>query len=170
MDKRTVAQMKWMSVVGAILLFATLLANYGTAEASDIWDSSPFSLSDVSLGYRNYFPKGRDPLLSQNGLPDRNPGSELSIRLGLDLFRYMYWDSIVHGGTDVDVLNGGGQFRSVGLETRVGVRPLWWLEVGYYHHSQHLLDTSSSLGFPVLDGWEVRAIVFKRKADRESLF
>jgi hypothetical protein len=170
MDKRTVAQMKWMSVVGAILLFAALLANYGTAEASDTWDYSPLVLRDASLGYRGYFAGGRDRLLSQNGLPDRQPGQELSLTLKTDFLTYGYWDSLIHGGTDHDVVNGGGQFRDIGLQLRLGVRPFQWLEVGYYHHSQHLLDTGSELGFPVLDGWELNINLFKSKATRESLF
>lgn len=86
--------------------------------------------------------QGIDPLMDAVGL---------RVKLGDRLF---YWRNVVHGAME------SAQFRSVGWEYEFGIRPVPWIEIGRFHHSQHLLDVGYPWpgvgGFPVEDGFFLR--------------
>lgn len=124
----------------------------------------PFQLREVSLSFRNYFPGGVNPLITYNGLPDRHLDKDVDVNLSIDLFRYFYWNNLIHSTTDKDS-NGSGQFRLIGWQFSLGVDfgRMWdWLPVmfGYAHHSQHLLDYASPYHFPVQDALEIRIFLY----------
>lgn len=175
MDKRSKAQFKWSLAVAAALLFSILLSLYGEAEASftDVLDT-PIELHEVGLTYRRYFYGQRDPLLMEDSISNTEPSQEFLLRANMDVFRYFYLDNNIHGLMDRFVNSDGsrleGQFRAVGWEFRYGVRPLPWLEFGYYHHSQHLLDTQGTVSFPSESGYELHVLIYQNPKARESIF
>jgi hypothetical protein len=61
------------------------------------------------------------------------------------------------------------QFRNIGWEFEVGVRPFKWIEVSYYHYSKHMMDAQyvSNPGtkdgrFPVLDAVQVKLWLYQK--------
>lgn len=143
----------------AIGLSALLILNEADADSWRLVEAK-----SVDLGYRSYFPGSRDPLVTQNGLPDRQLGKGFDLDLRNDLFwSIMYFDATVHATTDEDTKNGGGQFRSCGLQFRTGFNVTDYLQLGYFHHSQHVIDTTYKPGFPVEDALEVRLNLYRAK-------
>jgi hypothetical protein len=110
----------------------------------------------LSIDYVHYFPKGRAPLLTDNGLPDREPGHRVGFDLTLGLPATFYWGNRVESYVDHDSKEGGGQFRSVGWNFEFGTNVIPQMDVYYHHHSQHVLDHAYDQGFPVEDGVGVR--------------
>lgn len=69
-----------------------------------------------------------------------------------------------------EMLTGGGQFRLVGLQTRLGIRLSSYVDFGFYHFSQHLLDYQYPMGgYPVQDAFEFKIYLMKRPKREESL-
>lgn len=127
------------------------------------------SLDEIRVDYINYFPKGRDPLITENGLEGRELGKSLSINIESTLLKYGYWNTLVHSATDsYSDTHANGQFRSVGLQMELGIRPFSFLDLFYYHHSQHVLDTELPYRFPVADGVGIHIYIYSNKR-RESL-
>ncbi len=124
------------------------------------------NLDQVYLEYRQYFHGGRDPLITSNGLSNRELEKELNIGIDTRLLKFGYWNNIVHSTTDQDRDNHHGQFRLIGLESRLGIRISQHLDISYYHHSQHLLDTSYAHDdFPVRDGIELKIYLYSPKRE-----
>lgn len=109
-------------------------------------------LNSLSIDYVHYTPKGRSPLVTNNGLPDRELGDQMGINLELGVTPYFYWANRVHGTSDRDTVNGGSQFRAVGWQLELGARVVPQVDIFYHHHSQHVLDYAYPAGFPVEDG------------------
>lgn len=129
-------------------------------------------LDEVRVDYMSFFSKGRDPMITNNGLPDRELGKLLDMQISTTVLKYGYWRSLVHSYTDA-VMNseGGSQFRSVGLNMELGIRLFSQLDIFYWHYSQHLLDTTSDKigGFPVQDAVGIHLYLYS--SDRKkSLF
>lgn len=127
---------------------STLLTLLLASSAQANW----VEVDHLSIDYTHFFPKSRAPLISNNGLPDRELGNRVGIDLNLALPATLYFGNRIHGESDVDTVNGGGQFRSVGWEFEFGTKILPQMDVYYHHHSQHVLDHSYDFGFPVEDG------------------
>lgn len=149
--------------VAAVAFFAILLYRQ-PAEAAEL-----FQIEQVKVTYRSYFPGGTDPLITQNGyLPDRALSKSLDLSVDTTLGKYFYWNWNVHSMTDTLVHGQGGQFRMVGLEMRLGIdfSKIWSfipVTAGYYHDSDHILDSPHSLGhFPVKDAVEFNFILYRR--------
>ena len=120
--------------------------------------------NSVDIAYRSYFEGSRSALETQNGLPNRQLGKGLDFDIKNDLFWGIgYLDLLLHAKTDEDTKNGGGQFRSAGLQFRVGFNFTDHIQFGYFHHSQHVLDTEYKPGFPVEDALELRVNIYRRK-------
>lgn len=152
-------------VLGWIVIMAMLLFKSGTADAFDI-----FEVHEVTVIYRSYQPGSVNPLITQNPLePDRVLDKGLDLEINTNVLNYLYWDSTVHSLTDKSATNGSGQFRKVGLEYRVGVdlQRLWDvipLSIGWWHYSEHLLDTQWGLGhFPIQDAVEFRLKLYQKR-------
>jgi len=159
--------LSFLVVITAGCLF--LFVNSCNAQAGSI------ELQSVTLNYINYFKDGVDPLLSQNGLPNKSPGQHLSLGINTNLFSYIYWDSLVHSGTDRNLNEDGsttpGQFRVVGLIMRLGISLTDQIQIGLFHHSQHLLDTTYAHGpWPRVDGLELRINLYQSRYSRPALF
>lgn len=57
----------------------------------------------------------------------------------------------IHFRSRIHSTTTNAQFRTIGWQYWLGVRPWDWVEIGVYHHSQHALDVN--LGrFPLEDG------------------
>lgn len=152
------------------ILCATLLA-LSPAEASDF---QLVELKDVTIGYKSFFPGSYQPQLAQSGIPNRTLGKELNLNLGIDLLRYAYFNSRVHGTTDEIIENGKstgkGQFREVGWNFQLGIRPHALFSIEYEHHSQHMLDWQSPTRFPVEDSIGIKVFIYKSKEPSETIF
>lgn len=112
-------------------------------------------LQEVSVDAIQFFDGGNDPLITWNGL-HHNVDKQIDLNINLKVSEVLYWDNKIHSMTDSNPA-GGGQFRLIGWNFRFGVTLSEYLQVGYYHFSQHLLDYQLPGGaFPVLDGIEVR--------------
>jgi hypothetical protein len=122
-------------------------------------------LEELSTTYIRMFPGGVDPLVTQNGLGNRSIGGRLDLHVKTSLLSVIYWDSLIHSATDRYLDTGRmGQFRSVGLRMRTGIRISPQFELGLHHHSQHVLDHKYSHGpFPREDGLEIRIQLYRAK-------
>lgn len=132
-------------------------------------------LQEVNIDTIRFFDGGVDPLVTQNGLPNRNVDYHFELALDTNILEYIYWDNKIHSDTDrIITWNGdtvGGQFRTIGLEFHLGLNISDNLKFGYYHHSVHLLDTHSAQGdFPREDGLEMKFILYKSKTPGKGLF
>lgn len=152
-----------------------MLCCYFLEKWSKADDYDVIGLKEVYIDYTRFFPHGYDSMINNNGLPNKGIGNELDLNMNLNLAHYLYWDNKIHSRTDVDTDNngnnlGGGQFRVVGLEMRLGVNVTENLQLGYYHHSQHWLDLhNANEHFPIEDGIQLRLFLFKSKGEN-SLF
>jgi hypothetical protein len=119
-------------LLGVILYLAMLLAN--TAEARE-WHL--VELHDVTITGKKFFPKGRNPLINGNELPNREPAEEVDLNLNMDVAGVAYWENMVHSMTDNDTTTGKGQFRVVGLNFRWG----YMLQIGWTCNMSTTLST-----------------------------
>lgn len=127
-------------------------------------------LREVSIDYRNYFPGGRDPLITSNGLPNRGIGKGLDVNINSDILDWVYWNNRINSKTDYDTVGHGGQFRLVGWETAFGVHLSSYVDIGYYHHSQHILDAAYKYdNYPVEDAIQIKLYLYRSKKDKESV-
>ncbi len=160
--KRTYTEIALMLLVALVFytIFGLIFDSFNEAKADD----GIFKLDEVSLTYRDYFDHGSDPLITQNGIPNRTLGKELSFSLNVNIGDIFYWENRVHGATDEEIGTGKGQFRVVGLEERFGLKISNNLEFGLYHHSQHLLDSEYQYGhWPVSDALELKIYFIPNK-------
>ncbi len=158
----------------AEFLIAGLLFWFGMHCFATLADADEFhliQLEEVRVDYMNFLPGGRDPLLSYNGLPNRAPGKELDVHIDSTIANYFYWNNMIHSTTDVYTdTRKDDQFRVIGLNMELGVRLTSWLDVYYWHYSQHLLDTTYAYGgFPVLDAVGIHLYLY-RKTTKDSIF
>lgn len=121
-------------------------------------------LKELSFNYKNYAilnEKARNALL----YPE-SPKEGLNVSICTDIFSYFYFDSTL------ETLTTGAQYRGVGLLLGVGIRLSDALSLGYYHHSQHVLDRDYSAmpKFPVEDALELKIYLYKNREAREGLF
>jgi hypothetical protein len=122
-------------------------------------------LDELRVDYIDFFPSGRDPLITHNGLTNRELGKLLNVEIKTTLLKYGYWRSLVNSMTDAySDTHRDGQFRLVGLQMELGLRVAPFLDVYGWHHSQHLLDHPSTAigGFPVQDGIGIRLYIFSK--------
>lgn len=96
-------------------------------------------LEQVKIQYKDFFDDGHDPLVTQNGLLNKQLGKELNVLIDTNLFQYFYFNNIVHSMTDENP-SGIGQFRTIAWSYDIGVRLTTFLNVAITHRSQHLLD------------------------------
>lgn len=123
-----------------------------------------FQLSEVYLNYRNYtlVNSGQKSLL----VYPESPKEAINLNLNMNLFfGYMYVQS------NVETYTTSAQFRSVGLQERLGFYLTKNIEIGINHHSQHTLDRSIPYmtGFPSEDCIEFRLYLYKLN-DHKSIF
>ncbi|CAM6005209.1 unnamed protein product [Sphagnum balticum] len=130
------------------------------ADAGDV-----FQLDEFAIDYKNYdwIRSGQTPLLIYP-MPVKEA---LNLDFNINVFQYGYLDGIVESLTDQT------QFAAVGLQLSLGVRLTDWLQVGYYHHSQHILDgtiVNNGGAYPEEDAVELKLTIYHARAGREALF
>lgn len=163
-------------ILGIIFSIITVIsACFVLFLVSSLAHCETLEIEDLTIKYINYFPGGVDPLLTQNGLPNRTVGQDLQLSLSTSIYDHVYWDSIVHSGTDRIFADNGdtvpGQFRTVGLIMRLGLNLTDSTQLGLFHHSQHLLDTTYAHGpFPRLDGIELKINLYRSRYRPKGLF
>lgn len=126
-------------------------------------------LDKLDITYRYYTPGGRIPLINNN-INNTEPANYLALGINLNILDNLRWDSIVHSYIDRDTATGASQFRTVSWEFSLYFSLFKWLDAGYYHHSQHVLDINNKLGFPVEDALFIRLNVYKGSNKREAIF
>jgi len=147
--------MNWSRLAYPLPLLGSLLLPSSTL--ADNWHV--IDLHEVRLDYRRFHESGRDPLFV-----DSTPKEGLDLGISTNILRYFGWDSIVHSKTNA------AQYKYVSLETRLYLRVTESLEVGYYHHSQHLLDSAyPHQRFPVADALQINLYIYRAKGAREGL-
>lgn len=156
-------------VLGYLLGVTIGLIWLNRSDASEGWEI--VNLTEVNVNYISFFPGSFDPLITENAsMPNRQLGKQLDLNVNMDFMKYGYWDNKVHSLTDdrINPNDSAGQFRLVGLNSRLGLRVSQHLEIGYFHYSQHLLDTGYQAGngvsnhWPVEDGLEIKLWLFRR--------
>lgn len=123
---------------------------------SVICNAEGLQVSDLSLEYIQFFQGGRSPLVTSNGIPDKELGQSIGLNLTVELLGTAFWENHVTGVTDHDRVVGDGQFRSVGWEFNFGVHIFSQADLYYHHHSQHVLDHQGPFAYPVEDGIGLR--------------
>jgi hypothetical protein len=151
------AKHKRASLICALIgLASILIAHYAKADV--------VKLDELTLTYRNY------AWLNENNRPlliyPESAKEALNLQTNIDLFKAGYFDSTVES------LTTGAQYRAVGLQLNLGVRVTPEISIGYWHHSQHVLDRSQyeSRPFPVEDAVELRWTIYHARPTRGSLF
>jgi hypothetical protein len=144
----------------ALFLFGTLISR--VAHAADSYHI--IDLNELTLDYRNFAvlnPNARNMLI----YPEP-PKEGINVGMKVDVLTYLYWDS------QIEALTTDAQYRAIGLETRLGVRVSHYLEIGYLHHSQHLIDRDHAYmnKYPVEDSIQVKLYLYRAKGEREPLF
>lgn len=156
-------------LIGIITLLAVQLALSPDVDADDF-----ISVKTVSIDAKSFFPGSHNPLITDNGLPNKAMGQELNLNVDTDLATIFFWNNTIHSDTDdvinVDGSHSNGQFRLVGLETSLGIDfrqissdiPVTF---GYYHYSQHELDGVSPWHYPVEDAVQVKIFLYQRSSN-----
>lgn len=145
------------------LIIILILSN--TCLANDF-----IQLQEVKIGFMNFFPGGRDAMINNNGLTDKEPAQQLDLNINTNIYKWGYFNSLVHSLTDRDTITGASQFRLVGLNLELGVRINKYIDVFYWHYSSHLLDTKYYWGgYPLLDSVGVHIYLY-RKNEQGSIF
>lgn len=99
-------------------------------------------VSELSLDYGYYVAPER--AYSWPIYPER-PKESLALNMNISPASWFHWKNRIHATTT------SAQYRHVGWQLGLFVQPLDWLEVGFEHHSQHLLDRQGEHHFPVED-------------------
>jgi len=147
------SRINWIAVVIGLTLLLVCCSE--PIEAADLVE-----LNEVSIQYKNFVSDGRDLLV----YPEVHREA-LSLNVNTNFLSVLFWNNSIH------TITTEAQYRSVGLESRLGVRISRYLEVSYYHFSQHLLDRASATlpRFPVSDAVEVKLIIYGGQNQR-SIF
>lgn len=145
-----------------ILVLSIILSLINVSKADTL------ELQEIKLNYKSFFPGGSDPLITQNGL-NHNMDKELNLHLNMDFFDHFYWNNMIHSMTDKDEA-GSGQFRLVGWNFNLGLHLTDYVDFGYHHFSQHLLDYAGPNHYPVQDAWEINVYIFRKKNPGKGMF
>jgi len=135
-----------------VLIVGNVFLRYASADD----DFHLVDLNELSIDYKNFNmvnPDSHNMLIWPN-----TPKEGINVGIKLDLLHYFYWDSVIESLTD------DAQYASIGLDTRLGLRVSQYLEVGFYHHSQHVLDrayTGMDGHFPEEDAVEVKIYLYR---------
>jgi hypothetical protein len=144
-----------------LLLAAVLVMLYSCqSNAADyhVWD-----LKEFTINYRNYAlinDQARNALIYPI-----HPKEGIDVGFKSDVLGFGYFDN------EIMSLTSDSQYEAIGLDLRLGIRVSDYVQVGYWHRSEHLLDHHSDYlpRYPSQDALEVRIYLFRSKSPRESL-
>jgi hypothetical protein len=150
-----------------ILLLALLMQSQVRAEVEQGFRL--IQLDELSVTARSYMDYSRYHIITDNGLPNKVLEKEFQISIKTTLFEYMYWDNLILSHTDRDRISGYGQFRTVGYQSRLGLRLSRYVDLGIHHFSQHVLDYTGNQAFPMMDALEIKIYLYRRTAQEALL-
>lgn len=145
--------------VAIIVIIASILCL--RAEASDY---HIVDLDELSIDYKNY-KMVREKNYNTLTYPE-NIKEGINVNINTTILGAVYWNNTI------ETLTTEGQYRTIGLQLGLGVRLTDYIEVGYYHHSQHLLDRQHSFmnHFPVEDAVEIKFYLYRGNSRNKTLF
>ena len=147
---------KWarMALAVTVGLFLLLLA------VTDADAGSVVELDEVSIHYLRFHPSARNPLFWNS-----TPKEELDLNMNTNILRVVGWDNTVHSMTD------SSQYHVVGWNLRLYLRVTQYAEVGYWHFSKHVLDSTYPYSkWPVEDALMINLYIFRAKPGRQAVF
>jgi hypothetical protein len=131
-------------VIRLILIIALLLSS--DAVAFNLLDVEEVSLDVKKIN------KYRNGNLPQDAEHIKYGGS---FNLNLSVLKFLHWDNRIHmAGTDSQIRYAGWEFRTWVPVTR-------YLQIFYYHHSEHVLEREMR-EYPIEDAVGVRLIFLRR--------
>lgn len=142
-----------------LLIFFSLI--YTSSILAD--DFHVLNLDELSIDYKNYArinDKARNLLI----YPE-HPKEGINININTSVLSYGYFNSTIES------LTTSSQYRGIGLQVCLGLHLSDSVDIGYYHHSQHVIDREIQ-GipiFPVEDAIQIK-IYFYRKNNKDSIF
>lgn len=84
-------------------------------------------------------------------------GTETNLKMDMVFLGSFFWRNTVHSQTDES------QYRLVGWNWEIGVKPFSWLEISRWHFSRHTLDSQNPTwtGGWKEDGWVFRFFLYQ---------
>lgn len=154
------------TLLGYILIALALLIGVSVAKADDV-----ISLDAVDLIFQKHRADGIEPMITYDGL-NRKLGSGLGMEVDTTVFSYLYANFNVFGMRDYYAEQDYGQFRTISLQAHLGMRVTEWMDLGYYHYSRHLMDTTQPEGqsFQQMDAFEVVLHLYPHPKKHEPLY
>lgn len=151
------------SITAIALLFGFCVA---ASKADEI-----IELDSISIEYQMFKHKGIDPMITYDGL-NRKIDTGLNLNLNTTVLSYFYWNSSIISMKDYDPVYDYGQFRTIGLQMRLGIRLTDWIDIGYYHLSRHLMDTPQPTGqsFQQMDAIEFKLKLYNNPHHRNGMW
>lgn len=146
-------RLRWTYLILFLFLSFVILLFSTQSKAFDLVE-----LDSLAIDYKNYkmlSATQRDLLI----YPE-SPYEGLNVEINSSLlFDLMYFNSVIEG------LTTSSQYRGIGLQERLGFRVFDLFEIGWYHHSQHVLDREiqSIPTFPAEDAIELKLYLYRRK-------
>lgn len=113
---------------------------------------STAKVRELSVDYGRYIAPERAYMYPL--YPER-PKESLALNFNVAPLKFFEWRNTVHATTT------SGQYRLVGWQMGLILQPTQWIEVGYLHHSQHLLDRVGDGHFPVEDQVVLKLVLIK---------
>jgi hypothetical protein len=160
MTNRTRKVLITLAVITGVICAIVL----GVSKEAAAEDFHLVDLKELTLNYRNY------ALVNDHArnllIYPEYPKEAINVGIKLDILRIGYWDSLIES------LTTGSQYRGIGLDTRLGIRVTENVELGLWHHSQHVLDRSEgNIGkFASEDAVEIKVFLYKSPAPRNGIF
>lgn len=138
--------------LSCILILLTVLLVAPKVMADDV-----IEIQEASLSAKNFNDYTVDSFVP-------HPKNEYVLTLNSNVYSRFYWNNSIHSQTDVT------QFRMVGLESRLGIYLSSHIDIGFYHFSKHMLDSTIDGHYPNMDAIELKIYFFKRYDKRDGLF
>lgn len=133
-----------------IMVLACALA----VQDADASDFHLLQLDELSVDYRN-FAVLNDKARNLLTYPE-SPKEGVNLNLNSSIAKVVYWNSTI------EAMTTGAQYKSIGLLMGLGVRISPYVEVGYLHHSQHVLDGRHPyMKYPVEDSLTLKLYFYR---------
>ena len=114
-------------------------------------------LQEVAVDYRNYAIVNDQ---QRNLLVYPEPPKEgLNLDVKIDLF-----SGLMYANSLIEAMTVSSQYRGIGLVQQVGFHLGKFADLGWYHHSQHVMDRPimSIPSFPTEDAIQLRIYIYRK--------
>lgn len=147
-----------------ILLIASLLLSR-VSHAKEV-----IKLEKLKIDYHKFTPSSRDAFIVPN-LPNTQLDSQIKLSIDMDILKYVYWNNNVYTITDKTLgPHSYQQFRYVSWEYHFGIRVLENFNLEFYHKSEHLLDATPSIQYPMINSIGVSYTIYSNPQKPGSIF